>query len=543
MIIRLMKMNQPKNLVGRLTSLFDYVELNGELRDSMNISNPQLIVDISATSNITGGSPTSTVTPEELVTGFRNDPYNSVNYVYIPDLHRYYFITEIILIRKNILQFSLHVDVLQFANFIRNQTAFVTRNQYEYNIELADTRRIVINKQDIEVFNITDISGITYLKFDPNFSNVPSDYNEEIYNIVAIGHTTGVNKSYIESSVNEIISIGQPLPNIKVNLFAPVNAKTYLLNLQETAQLLHYTNNEETELIGSISGIYAYPFNFKELMSTGVWNSLETTFSLGTKDIWINHNAHNLKSLTSGYLVNTAFVLENYVDDFNDLEPYSQYELYIPYYGYYTLNYTALRGHTLYLYYVINYQIGSATVILYDDTEDCIVTTLQTQLGIEIPKNTSNVKDVVERHNANNLSLGLGILSSALTVIGGIATENPLMIAGGLMGAGATVGKYSQNERTNLHKEQIQLNGATAPIFAPQNAFIRRTKNLVQYQLTTQFLQQNGGVLNQLKTLSTVNGYTEISEIPNINYNVQYPIPTDNEIAEIINLLKNGVIL
>lgn len=546
MIVRLYQLtDKDKNVVGRSVGNLPYYELNGELRDSMDIMNPQLIIDISETSNISAYSiPEDEEEQTEMIRRFRESPFNLVNYVYIPYLKRYYWITNIILLRKNIIQFSLHVDVLQFSRFIEAQFAFVARNETMYNALLPDERRIVLNEEEIIIKPITNIDygEDVYIEFDTYFSN-EDDTGTNVYNIIALGHTTGVNRSVINNN-NVVTSFDSGvLPDVRTGNFAPLNAKTYVLSRLEIAHMLNYVNNVDSNLAGSIGGIYAYPIDFKKSFSLANWNALETTFSLGTVDMREGIPAHRLNTLTSGYLWLSSFVLENSPSDFNDLSPYSIYELYIPYYGYFELNYNSLRGHTIDIYYVVNYQTGSATVIIYDATNHCIVTSLQCQLGIEIPKNTSNIKEVIDRHNANNLSMVFGLFGSALSVVVGALSYNPVAVAGGVLGAGKTIGDYTQNEKTNRLKEQTNFNGSTAPLFAPQKPFIRQRRKKIQYQLTTDFLHNNGAVLNQLLMLSTLSGYTEIADIPVIYYPDHIgDIPTDNEVTEIINLLKSGVI-
>ena len=76
--------------------------------------------------------------------------YPNFNYAYIPNFARYYYITDIISIRKNLWQLSLSVDVLMsFKSGILNCTAFVDRNEYNVNRNIQDTRLLMELGQDI----------------------------------------------------------------------------------------------------------------------------------------------------------------------------------------------------------------------------------------------------------------------------------------------------------------------------------------------------------------------------------------------------------
>ena len=527
----------------------EYITITGEFRDSVDISNPSIIIDISSTSNIT-----ATASTQErrtyLVNYFRNNVYTAFNYVYIGIVHRYYFVKKITLLRKNIISIDLHVDVLNsFEEFIYNQTAFVSRNKTNYHIELPDERRIVTNENEIIYHTLVDTkSSDEYVKFDDNFS----DYiGQDIpFNIVAMVKNSYVNINWISGNGQRINKpTDTELPSIYRDVFFTPITCNYLMTRLFYADLLTYIR-DHSNLEGFLIQAYAFPFDFKYIKPYSTnWESGQYKGDLKLGDDTITTPIqHFTPHMVSPYLLNTSFILNDTIEDFNDLEPYSKYELYIPYYGYYELNYNALKGHELYLYYIVSFQDGSATAILYDNTEDMIVTSLKCQLGIELPKSSTNVTDVKNRHDANNTSLVLGVIASILSIVGGVATGGalaPLGIAGGALAGAKTIGSYVINEKSNLLKNgAINFNGNTAPLFAPQNAYIRQTKKKIRYALNSNFLNENGGVTNELMGLITLRGtgYTEIADIPNINYvDVQYK-PTDTEVDEIISLLKSGVI-
>jgi hypothetical protein len=81
------------------TIINEYI-ITGILRDSSNIKSPNITIK-----------------------------YNGIlpyNYAYIPDFHRYYYISEITSIRTGILDLSLTCDVLMsFKNDIRNSTGII----------------------------------------------------------------------------------------------------------------------------------------------------------------------------------------------------------------------------------------------------------------------------------------------------------------------------------------------------------------------------------------------------------------------------------
>lgn len=100
------------------------IRYQGELRDECDILNPVLTIE--------GLNPDTTF-----------------NYCYIPDFKRYYFITESSVVRTGLMEFVLHVDVLQsWSSQILEQEGIVLRNEYEYNSMLIDDMVNILPNND-----------------------------------------------------------------------------------------------------------------------------------------------------------------------------------------------------------------------------------------------------------------------------------------------------------------------------------------------------------------------------------------------------------
>lgn len=62
-----------------------------------------------------------------------------VNYAYIQEFKRYYFITNIHSVRENLWRLSMHVDVLQTYKLdIRENSGIIERNENLYDLQLND---------------------------------------------------------------------------------------------------------------------------------------------------------------------------------------------------------------------------------------------------------------------------------------------------------------------------------------------------------------------------------------------------------------------
>lgn len=85
-----------------------------------------------------------------------NIPYN---YCYIPTFKRYYFITEARSISNDIIELSMHVDVLQsWANYILQLGGVVNRNEFDFNPYIVDDL-IIMDKPNIATSDIYYSNG------------------------------------------------------------------------------------------------------------------------------------------------------------------------------------------------------------------------------------------------------------------------------------------------------------------------------------------------------------------------------------------------
>lgn len=94
--------NSEKNKIGK--NLINDFSLSGTLRDATNIINPVILIELNEIGNY--------------------------NYCYIPNFNRYYFITDIAVIRTGLFAISLMVDVLEsFKTEIKNLSVILLNTQ------------------------------------------------------------------------------------------------------------------------------------------------------------------------------------------------------------------------------------------------------------------------------------------------------------------------------------------------------------------------------------------------------------------------------
>lgn len=82
------------------------------------------------------------------------------NYVYIDELNRYYFVESITFLRYNLYLISLKVDVLMtYRRGIKNLDAFVDRNQFTYNENIVDKKRVYEQGVSIEQIDVDNVNS------------------------------------------------------------------------------------------------------------------------------------------------------------------------------------------------------------------------------------------------------------------------------------------------------------------------------------------------------------------------------------------------
>lgn len=107
--------DSPDNEVTK--TLTQQYSATGELHENCSIINPVITCEVE---NVTAAK------------------IPLINYAYISDFGRYYFVRNITFIGK-LVRFDMHVDVLSsFATELKNHNAIVARQQNKYNLYLQD---------------------------------------------------------------------------------------------------------------------------------------------------------------------------------------------------------------------------------------------------------------------------------------------------------------------------------------------------------------------------------------------------------------------
>ena len=119
--VKTFKYNSPNNFINK--TLIDVATFTGNLRDEASVIDPVFEVE----------------TATDL---------SQMNYVWISELHRYYYVTNIVTVATNLWRIYCHVDVLMtYKPQIKSHDAVIARQEGLYNLYLNDGTTFVVTQK------------------------------------------------------------------------------------------------------------------------------------------------------------------------------------------------------------------------------------------------------------------------------------------------------------------------------------------------------------------------------------------------------------
>lgn len=504
-------------------SISKIVEVEGYLREQTSIVNPQILIEFH---------------PEQFEGYVKDDngdyvvyngikiSYNtflysyilSTNYVHIPEFNRYYFITDIISIRQNLWRILLHVDVLMsYSNAILNTKGFITRNEFTYDPMVKDDE--ISYYYDKEIVEYIAAKGD---KVNTTFHSKNTQLNLKNCLISVI------NDQVLYSS-NTIIPPVESLPEVDNDITGScVSYNTYCTTPLYVARMVRHFIDVDDTLSSYVISVVFLPF---DITNDGDARALKLG-KTALEDVTV----YNISPQLSTYHVIADFTITS--DSFMDYEPFTKYELYIPYLSYITVSADDILNNRIIVYYIVDYQSGASQVTVYDVTNGKTIYTSACQLGVKIGVTSTNAREVKDAANANNIGLAVGLLTSVLSTAGGVATSNPVAVMGGLISGGSSVAKYIQNQNTNYQLGHGSVSTSNGGIYASQDVKVRITR-LKPKDYNADYFKLKGKPLNKVMLLKDLTGYTIVGDEHLENFGTA----TQSENEEIKSLLNTGIIL
>lgn len=505
-------------------TLIKIVEVEGYLRDQTSLINPQVLIEFHPDKfnykYVKDDNQDYVIVNGLRVTwdSFINNYVLSANYVSIPDFNRFYFINDIVSVRQNLWRILLHVDVLMsYSKEILNTKGFIARNEFTFDPMVKDD----------EISYYYDKEIIEYI----------ADKGDKVNTIFHSKNTQPILKNCLINVINDQVlyntnEINPPddtLPVVSNDITGScVSYNSYCTSPLYVARMIKHFINVDDTLSTYVISVLMLPF---DISNDGDVRALR----LGNTPLEDVH-VYNITPQLSKYHVIADFIIKG--DNFMDYDPYTKYEIYIPYLSYIEVSADQILNNRLIVYYVVDYQTGSSQVTLYDVTNGKIIFTSTCQLGVKIGVTSSNARQVADNEKSNNIGLGVGLLTSVLSTASGVATSNPVAVMGGLISGGSTIVRYIQNQNTNYKLGSGNIGTSNGGVYSPQDVKIRITR-LKPKDYNEDYFKLRGKPLNKIMQLKDLSGFTIVGD----EHLENFGSATKGENDEIKSLLHTGVIL
>lgn len=480
------------------------------------------------------------------------------NYVWIPSLNRYYYVDSVDIISADVKRIHLKEDVLMsWQALIKEQEVFVTRYGNSSNTNLVDERRPLEDVLSIEyvIPTSTALGSLVNTTFDTELG--PTDFKFLISSISSGTHTyqnlpapTGTNLQDLSGTSSTNNRVG----------FISESQLTYL-----TDAVLDNDN-----ISTFINSVILLPFNpYYPYSSYNVGSDNDAwlpSFPIQASDMVLctDGKFHKPDSIPSGYyaiqgaqsylagcpyFITADFTIpehRNISETINYLEhdPYTTLEIYLAFVGWIKLNTNQVLGKRIITYYTLDYKTGMGTAFIYNVTDSQLIYSCNCQLGVKIDLTTTNTTEITRQKQANELNMLLGLMTSALSIGVGVASENPVAVAGGILSAGKTIASYVNSNNMMFERAQTSFGTSEGVLHSIIGLPILRYSYHDKVSIDESTYQRMQGYpfksyVSELGDL-TDGYYVEVGEI---HFNPMNETIYQDEISEIVDLLHNGVIL
>lgn len=478
------------------------------------------------------------------------------NYIYIPNLNRYYYVKSKDIVRTNLVRFNCHCDVLMsFKDIVLQQSGIVGRQENKYNPMIYDKNRIKTTAYDISKIiverNLRNYYGSS-LDFRP--------LQDNMYYVVTVVSYIGDDNSYYQN-----VKIQHNEFNITY-IFTSAGFKRFCEGLR------NITRQDETGIFTEpseyIRNIYVLPYYvgfIRENFYNGRTLDEDTLVKLGNYVIDmapfdpVVPLYAILNPIDDSVHTYTSEPIEITTVDFTDSEKACL--AFLPAYGIAEIDisrYTDYpRTANMYISYQLNISTGHCSIIFSTEApihrdygmsfeEGCITQVIEFNLGYELSVGVSNAArlkaaELANEYNTVNSmvkSIG-GALTGTLFAGGDSAKDNTLLGLGsgaltGLISAG--ISGYANNvTRVGQFSISQVAKNSLAGLFTDGTICLFFIKPIYIEQ---QYDDLVGLPYLQWDILSDCHGFTSMAEI-----HLQYFTGLQDEKSELERLLRSGVIL
>lgn len=446
--------------------------LTGTLRRETSITSPVIEVHLSGTIDL-----------------------KIINYAYIEEFNRFYFIDDIISVRNEVWEFHFRVDVLQsYYSVINDLPCIVARTSNEEYVskDLYDNQIPLLPTIDTEIVYNEQLRG------------------DFINNIGGAGTATDL--CFVVTMVQPLdieAARGSWLGNLlsvpSANLSGNTPFSCCFVLSHEKLQSLADAVLKNSEAASYIISIRSMPLDAINFTTTLLYGDMKYYDSEGNEHVLLEHVQYIPNVVNDNAVNTTSYVVKAHqkievtrkYNDYRDYAPFTTFEMFLPYYGNYQLKENDIYNG-LYYDVMLNFTTGQLTYGFYRDKGEGTVRapsveyieTINVTLGIEIPISATNYQEIIRSNESKMISGVGGLVASVISVVAGIA----LMATGAGAGLGASLaiggaaGGVTAGTSMAANFESIPNVSATGSksnntvgIYLPTNMMlVRRTKNCTE---------------------------------------------------------------
>lgn len=507
------------NRIDKRNYITEYLSMEGVLKEQTSIIAPSVlistssdigancVVDSASTPVVDSTSNLVCINPETRSISLESSLF-MCNYCYIEDFNRYYFINDIVSVSNHLWLVSLNTDVLMsFRLDLAKLTCFVERSSIKYNRYITDTAVLTDTNRTIESMDVSK-GDLVDTSFSPNFDL------DSYYMTITV-----LNNCKYDDIREAAPPTGSGLPEVGSWMVGNgTMCNTYCISrsiLNKLAAKVY----EDDSLASYILSLNVYPFEIKR-----------------TSLIPLNIKGHDLDGINvytldfeaPKYMVLADFTLESY--DFRDYEPFTRYEIYLPYSGWTTISADDILDKHVIVYYVVDYKSCSGQAVIYNMTDQRVIYTTSVEIGVAIPLNTTNNREYEAQEHLTKISTTTKAVAGALMVAAGghialgAGTLAAGLAAGGKMISSGAGSIYSaglaqeKNDVTNILRGSGSVTSANLGLYQPQTVTLKKTKLTVR-EYNMDYAKLVGRPCNCIRELGAASG--EFVKVGHCNINFE----------------------
>ena len=348
--------------------------------------------------------------------------------------------------------------------------------------------------------------------------------------------------------------------DLPIGQFKTQNLMSYKYLLKDDVRLSSFINAiMSTSFIGNISELFSnpvdnvisikqYPFNVFRFMYGN--NATPTIYN----NLWINissvsvENVHALDTLPPLKYVGGGYI-PRYYNSFLDFAPYTNIELFLPFYGFITLDTNLVMGKWVEVYYAIDYENGTCDAFIETAASDVstsprtLIQMVNFKIAIDIPICGGGMRQI-----ASAYLTGMSNAASLRSLLGGVVADAAAFstglqnVVGGLGARGANKGAFFLGAMGG-DKTEVPPKGNVSEGFnkyyMPWNVYAIVTRADVFYPTGYNHLYGRPCAIT-----SGIGNYIGYIEVGQVHLESQFfASALDEEKEEIERLLKAGVIV